>query len=77
MVWITRSDNIWALLLSPANFTVTCRLNTDIQFGLNFGMKTILVFTGATSREDMMSGQGGGTKPHYVADSIAGFLTCL
>ena len=53
------------------------RLKTDIEFGVKFGMKTLLVFTGAISRQDAMASLAEkATKLQYFADSVAGFLTC-
>ncbi len=54
---------------------VLCRLKTDIQFGLNFGMKSLLVLTGACSLSDLEATPAD-RKPHYYAKSVAGFLTC-
>ena len=47
------------------------RINTDIQFGLNSGMKTCLVFTGITNKNDLETSD---IKPHYIMDSIDDLL---
>ena len=38
-------------------------------------MKTLLVFTGAVSREDCSKVEKK-TLPHYLAESVSGILTC-
>jgi len=45
------------------------RLNTDIVFGQNGGMKTLLVLTGITSLEDL-DDPSNTTHPDFVADSV-------
>ena len=52
------------------------RLITDILFGLKFGMKTLLVLTGADTIKDLEDTPSD-KKPHYYSQSIAGFLTCI
>ena len=52
------------------------RLITDILFGLNFGMKTLLVLTGADTIKDLEDTPSD-KKPHYYSQSVAGFLTCI
>jgi len=41
------------------------RLDTDIQFGKNGGLGTLLVFTGVTSERDLV-----GLKPDAVPDFV-------
>jgi phosphoglycolate/pyridoxal phosphate phosphatase family enzyme len=53
------------------------RLDTDIQFGKNGGLKTLLVLSGVTSREDfakLQSTAGAEELPDFVGDSIACLL---
>ena len=45
------------------------RLNTDIQFGLDGGLKTLAVLTGVCTREEIFS-ESNPTKPHFVLDSV-------
>ncbi|KAH8920777.1 4-nitrophenylphosphatase [Atractiella rhizophila] len=51
------------------NKTVMCgdRLDTDIEFGLQGGISTLLVFSGVTRPEDL---EKSSTVPHYILDSI-------
>ena len=49
------------------------RLDTDIAFGKNGGMGTLLVFTGVTSREALEDDQKG-VKPDYIIDSLGSLL---
>jgi len=51
------------------------RLATDIKFGLRFGMKTLLVLTGGDTVNNLDQAPAD-KKPHFFAQSIAGFLTC-
>ncbi|MGE5549904.1 MAG: HAD-IIA family hydrolase [Bacteroidota bacterium] len=50
------------------------RLDTDIVMGLDAGMPTALVLTGATSREQL---DGSHVRPHFVLDSIADLIPML
>ncbi|RKP24001.1 HAD-like domain-containing protein [Syncephalis pseudoplumigaleata] len=54
--------------------TRTCmvgdRLNTDIQFGVQGGMSTLLVLTGVTSEQELHDARHNIT-PEYYADSLA------
>jgi phosphoglycolate/pyridoxal phosphate phosphatase family enzyme len=45
------------------------RLDTDILFGLNNGLQTLLVFSGVTSRDQLMN-DNNKIFPHYVANGI-------
>merc|ERR1712130_123888 len=47
------------------------RLDTDIQFGNNAGVKTLLVLSGVSSRTTV---DESATKPTYILDSIADML---
>jgi 4-nitrophenyl phosphatase len=42
------------------------RLNTDIQFGLNGGVSTLLVLTGVTSEEELFSRDNSIHPHHYI-----------
>lgn len=44
-------------------------LDTDILFGLNNGLKTVLVLSGVT-REEQLTDRDSKTRPHYVCNSI-------
>ena len=44
-------------------------LDTDILFGLNNGLKTVLVLSGVTS-EEQLANRDSQTRPHYVCNSI-------
>jgi len=46
------------------------RLDTDIQFGIDGGTQTLLVFTGATT-EDHMHSESNKTHPTYYTSSIS------
>ncbi len=48
------------------------RLNTDIEFGIRNGMKTLLVLTGICHREDVETKNG--TEPDYFCESVADLL---
>jgi phosphoglycolate phosphatase len=50
------------------------RLDTDILFGTDNGLKSILVLSGVTSEEKLLSPANGIT-PDYYADSINAFFT--
>ena len=52
------------------------RLNTDIEFGLRHGMKTLLVLTGCAKRGDVDGSSNPETKPNFFTESIAGMLSC-
>jgi len=49
------------------------RLDTDIMFGLNNGLKTCLVLSGVTSEEKLLSDDNKVT-PDYYCDSINDFI---
>ena len=51
------------------------RLQTDIMFGKNHGLKTLAVLTGIVSEEDVLNAPVE-TRPDYYAASISGLLTC-
>jgi len=46
------------------------RLNTDILFGQNGGLATLLVLTGITTEEDITGPQASPIIPDYVTPSI-------
>uniref|UniRef100_A0A383VYD3 Phosphoglycolate phosphatase n=2 Tax=Tetradesmus obliquus TaxID=3088 RepID=A0A383VYD3_TETOB len=48
------------------------RLDTDILWGLNTGMATLLVMTGVTDEQLLVAqrGSSNGVKPHFVMDSF-------
>lgn len=52
---------------------VSHRLNTDIQFGRENGMKTLLVMTGVTQQSDLEAVPTEQT-PHYYCHSVANIL---
>jgi ribonucleotide monophosphatase NagD (HAD superfamily) len=47
------------------------RLDTDILFGSNGGMKTLLVFTGVTDRETLSKSS---IKPDFIIASLGDLL---
>jgi ribonucleotide monophosphatase NagD (HAD superfamily) len=47
------------------------RLDTDIMFGHNGGMKTLLVFTGVTDRETLSE---SAVKPDFTIASVGDLL---
>ena len=50
------------------------RLDTDIVFGLDNGMQTVLTLSGVTSQDKLLSDENK-IKPDYYVDSIADFFT--
>jgi HAD superfamily hydrolase (TIGR01450 family) len=53
---------------TPSNcFVVGDRVETDVRMGQKAGMTTVLVLSGATSREDVLTST---TEPDYVLDSL-------
>jgi len=54
------------------------RLDTDIAFGANNGLQTLLTLSGVTSREQLQAAASGATAsslcPDYVCESIASLL---
>ena len=48
-------------------YVIGDRLDTDIQVGINAGLKTILVLTGVETRESLQSSQ---IKPDFVFDNL-------
>ena len=48
-------------------------LETDILFGLNNGLQTVLVLSGVTSEKQLLGGDNN-IKPHYYCNSIADLL---
>lgn len=46
------------------------RLNTDIQFGKNGGLATLLVLTGITKEAEITGPNASPTVPDYVTRSI-------
>ncbi len=52
------------------------RLDTDILFGLNNGLKTLLTLSGVTSKEDLFDSSNQ-THPHYYCNSIQDIINCL
>ncbi|THH00252.1 hypothetical protein EW026_g2240 [Hermanssonia centrifuga] len=51
------------------------RLNTDIEFGKNGGLATLLVLTGITKETDISGPNASTTVPDYVTQSIADLRT--
>ena len=51
------------------------RMSTDIAFGRNHGMKTLLVFTGHCQPADLTAATPE-TCPDYHCHSVAGILSC-
>merc|ERR1719506_771015 len=49
------------------------RLDTDVLFGTNNGLKSLLVLSGVTTEEKLLSDANGIT-PDFYADSIADFF---
>jgi ribonucleotide monophosphatase NagD (HAD superfamily) len=49
------------------------RLDTDILFGNNYGIVTLLVLSGVTSTEELFRNDNR-IHPNYYADSIADLL---
>ncbi|ETO05201.1 Alkaline phosphatase specific for p-nitrophenyl phosphate [Reticulomyxa filosa] len=47
------------------------RLNTDVQFGINCGMQTLLVLTGISTREDIQKYR---IKPNFILDSVKSII---
>lgn len=52
------------------------RLDTDILFGLNNGLQTVLTFSGVTKESECFS-EDNSIKPHYCVNSIADFFPGL
>lgn len=52
------------------------RLDTDIAFGEQAGMRTLLVFSGVTAKERLTAEleRLQTPHPHFVADSLASLL---
>lgn len=50
------------------------RLDTDVLFGLNHDLKTVLTLSGVTTKEKLFSPQNK-TIPHFYADTINDFIT--
>lgn len=46
------------------------RLDTDIQFGINGGIATLLVLTGVTTRDEACSPKNP-SPPTYILDTVA------
>lgn len=46
------------------------RLNTDIQFGKNGGLSTLLVLTGITAESDITGPKASPTVPDFVVQSL-------
>ena len=53
-----------------------CRMNTDIAFGRSHGLKTLLVLTGISKREDLSAGAPQEHLPDYFAESVGSMLKC-
>jgi len=54
------------------------RLNTDILFGINGGLATLLVLTGVTQEADIAPGPGASPiVPDYVTQSIGDLRVLL
>jgi len=53
------------------------RLNTDILFGQNGGLATLLVLTGVTTEHDLAEQKATPIIPNYVTSSIADLLVVL
>jgi len=51
------------------------RLNTDILFGHNGGLTTLLVLTGVTTEQDITGPNASPIIPDYVTSSIGDLLT--
>ena len=49
------------------------RLDTDIVFGLDNGLQTVLTLSGVTTKDKLMS-DGNEIRPEYYVDSIADFF---
>jgi len=57
-----------------------CRCNTDINFGKNCGLKTLLVLTGVTSLKqlnDYESNQEHNLIPDFYTEKLGDILTLL
>ncbi len=52
------------------------RLSTDIRFGLDGGISTLLVMTGVTSERDLKDPTNASLLPHYYTSSLADLLVC-
>ena len=52
-----------------------CRANTDMKFGRTHGMRTLLVLTGVTTREEV-SKLSDDCKPEFFTNSIGDVLSC-
>jgi ribonucleotide monophosphatase NagD (HAD superfamily) len=50
------------------------RLDTDITFGVQAGMRTALVLTGVSHREDLV---GSDVQPEYVLETLREFPALL
>ncbi|SCZ99199.1 BZ3500_MvSof-1268-A1-R1_Chr3-1g05871 [Microbotryum saponariae] len=52
------------------------RLNTDILFGVNGGISTMLVLTGINTRAEAEA-EDAVAKPTYIVDSLGDFLSVV
>ena len=71
--WRMGIDNL--LILEMHNISFVYRANTDMKFGRDHGMKTLLVLTGITSREDIPQ-LPDDCKPEFFTKSIGEMLSC-
>lgn len=56
-------------------FFSAVRTNTDIKFGRLHGMRTLLVLTGVSSREDLPN-LPDDSKPEFYTTSIGELISC-
>ncbi|KAI0088208.1 2-phosphoglycolate phosphatase [Irpex rosettiformis] len=53
------------------------RLNTDIEFGRNGGLSTLLVLSGITKESDITGPNASSTVPEYVTGSVGDFRAVI
>ena len=52
------------------------RLDTDIQFGINGGIATLLVLTGISTEKEILA-EGAPILPDYYVDSLSNFAEII
>ena len=61
---------------SDSTFIIGDRLDSDIEAGNKLGLKTILVLTGATDKEQAFKSKGL-QKPDYIIEDLRGLISII